>query len=168
MSRSLRIYLSVGLVLWALGARSACAVELLEEIIDQKFDVDPNVTLSVQNIDGSIRVYAAEEPVVTVQAIKKAYDAERLKGILVDTKATPTGIVITTSFPPRKNALSDRSGTVDYIIVVPQTAKITQLDLTNGEVLVEGLRNGGSAKAHLVNGWMIGYNCFGDLDLAVE
>src|SRR5205085_812313 len=32
----------------------------------------------------------------------------------------------------------------------------------------EGLRNGGSAKAHLVNGWIAGHNCFGNLDLTVE
>src|SRR3954470_2834229 len=131
-------------VAWVLLIATANAIEPLEEIIDQKFDVDPNVTLSVQNIDGAIRVYAAEEPVVIVQAVKKAYNAERLKGIAVDTKATPTSVAITTNFPPRKNVLSDRSGTVDYIIVVPQTAKITQLELTNGEILVEGLRNGGS------------------------
>jgi hypothetical protein len=149
-------------------ACSASAVEPLEDIVDQKFEVDADVTLSVQNIDGSIRVYATEQPVVKVQAIKKAYNAERLQGILVDTKATPKSVAITTSFPPRKNVLSDRSGTVDYIIVVPQTAKITQLDLTNGEILVQGLRSGGSAKARLVKGWMIGHNCFGNLDLAVE
>jgi hypothetical protein len=151
-----------------LFSSSALAVETLEEIVEQRFDVDPDIALSVQNIDGSVRIYAHEHPVVIVQAIKKAYNAERLHGIVVDTKATPKSIAITTSFPPRKNALSDRSGTVDYLIVVPQTAKITQLELTNGEVLLEGLRNGGSAKAHLVNGWLIGHNCFGDLELAVE
>ena len=140
----------------------------MEEIVEQRFDVAAGLTLSIQNIDGSVRVYTHELPVVIVQAIKKAYNAERLHGIVVDTKATPNRIAITTSFPPRKNALSDRSGTVDYVIVVPQTAKFTQIELMNGEVLVEGLRNGGSAKAHLVNGWMIGHNCFGDLDLAVE
>lgn len=144
------------------------AVEPLEEIVEQKYDVTPNATLSVQNIDGSIRVYADEHPVISIQAIKKAYNEERLQGIVVDTKATPNSVAITTTFPPRKNAVSDRSGTVDYIIVVPQTARITQLDLTNGEVLVEGLRNGGSAKARLVNGWLAGHNCFGNLDLAVE
>jgi hypothetical protein len=150
------------------SAWPAFAVEPLEEIVEQKFEVNADVTLSVQNIDGSIRVYAAEEPVVTVLAIKKAYNAERLRGILVDTKASPTSVAITTSFPPRKGPLSDRSGTVDYIIVVPQTAKITQLELVNGEVLLEGLRNGGSGKARLRNGWIGGHNCFGDLDLAVE
>jgi Putative adhesin len=143
-------------------------VESLEESVVQKYDVDPDATLSVQNVDGSIRVYAAEQPVVLIQAIKKAYNAERLQGIIVDVKASRGSVAITTSFPPRANALGDRSGTVDYIIVVPQTMKVAQLDLMNGEVFVEGLRNGGSAKAHLVNGWLAGHNCFGDLDLTVE
>jgi hypothetical protein len=143
-------------------------VELLEEIVEQKYDVDPDATLSVQNVDGSIRVYAAEQPVILIQAIKKAYKADRLQRIVVDVKANRGSVAITTSFPPRVNALSDRSGTVDYIIVVPQTAKVAQLDLVNGEVFVEGLRNGGSAKAHLVNGWLAGHNCFGNLDLSLE
>jgi hypothetical protein len=162
-----RIGWLIALVALLVGPR-LFAVELLEEIVEQKYDVDPNATLSVQNIDGSIRVYAAEEPVIRIQAIKKAYKLERLQGIVVDVKANRGSVAITTSIPPRSNALSDRSGTVDYIIVVPQTTKVTQLELVNGEVFVEGLRNGGSAKAHLVNGWLAGHNCFGDLDLSVE
>jgi hypothetical protein len=154
------------IILLFLG-QSVFAVEALEEIVEQKYDVDPDATLSVQNIDGSIRVYAAEEPVILIQAIKKAYTLERLQGIVVDVKANRGSVAVTTSLPPRAGALGDRSGTVDYIIVVPQTAKVTQLDLVNGEVFVEGLRNG-SAKAHLVNGWLAGHNCFGNLDLSVE
>lgn len=153
--------------LLTLVAQGGFAVEPLEEIVEQKFDVDLDATLSVENTDGSIRVYAADKPVVLIMAIKKAYTPERLQGIVVDTKATQKSVAITTIVPPRKNALSDRSGTVDYIIVVPQTARITQLSLVNGELLVEGLR-GGSAKAHLANGWLCGHNCFGDLDLSLE
>ena len=147
---------------------AAFAVEPLEEIVEQKYSVETDATLSVQNVDGSIRVYAADKPEIRIQAIKKAYDRERLEAILVDVKATQNSVAITTTFPPRKNALSDRSGTVDYIIVVPQTAQVTDLSLTNGELFVEGLRNGGQAKARLVNGWIAGHNCFGNLDLAVE
>jgi hypothetical protein len=150
-----------------LVATTAFAVEPLEEVIDQQYELDATATLSVTNTDGSIRVYAAEGAVVTVRAFKKAYTEERLRGIVVDVKATRSSIAITTSFPPRKNALGDRSGTVDYIITVPPTLRITDLSLTNGEVLVEGLR-GGSAKAHLVNGWLAGHNCFGDLNLTLE
>lgn len=161
-----RLGLSI-VALLALFGQSAFAVEPLEEIVEQKFDVDMDATLSVDNIDGSIRVYGADKPVILVMAIKKAYTAERLQGIVADTKATQRSVVITTKIPPRKNALSDRSGTVDYIIVVPHTARITQLNLVSGELLVEGLR-GGSAKAHLTNGWLCGHNCFGDLDLSLE
>src|SRR5205085_9544213 len=147
---------------------TAFAVEPLEEILEQKYSVATDATLRVQNIDGSIRVYAADKPEIRIQAIKKAYNRERLEAILVDVKATQSSVAITTSFPPQKNALSDRSGTVDYIIVVPQTARITDLNLTNGELLVEGLRNGRIAQAHLINGWLAGHNCFGNLDLAIE
>ena len=146
--------------------QSAAAVEILEEIVEQKYAVEPNAMLSVSNTDGSIRIYGGDTAEISVQAIKKAYTAERLKGIVVDVKATGNSVTINTTFPPRKNAVSDRSGTVDYILVVPHTVKITQLDLTNGELLVEGLR-GGSATAHLINGWLAAHNCFGDLDLNI-
>ncbi|HSV62594.1 MAG TPA: hypothetical protein VLH83_04560 [Chthoniobacterales bacterium] len=148
--------------------RPLFAVEPLEDVVEQKYDVNPDATLSVENTDGSIRVYGADTTEIQVMAIKKAYDAERLQGIVVDVKASPSGVAITTNFPPRKNVLSDRSGTVDYIIVVPQTVRITDLKLAKGELLVEGLCNGGKAKAHLGNGWLAGHNCFGDLDLSVE
>jgi hypothetical protein len=161
---TLVIALVVGLI--ALG-QTAFAVDVLEEVVEQKYVLDADATLSISNTDGSIRVYAAETSEVSLQAVKKAYTPERLAGIIVDVKATRNSIAIGTTFPPRRNALSDRSGTVDYILIVPQTIKITRLDLVNGEVLVEGLR-GGSASAHLVNGWLGGHNCFGDLDLSIE
>jgi hypothetical protein len=165
MNKRRCFYSSVLSVLWV---TCAFAVEPLEESVFQKYDVAPGASLTVQNVDGSIRVYGADQAVISIQAIKKAYNAERLRGILIDVKATPNSVAITTTLPPRKSALSDRSGTVDYIIVVPKTAKVAQLELVNGEILVEGLRNGGSAKGHLVNGWMAGHNCFGNLDLTVE
>jgi hypothetical protein len=151
-----------------LAATIAFAVEPLEDVVVQKYDLDANATLSVANADGSIRVYAADGASISIQAIKKAYTMEHLQGIVVDVKATRNSVAITTSFPPRKNALADRSGTVDYIIVVPQTIRITDLHLTNGELLVEGLRGSASANAHLVNGWLAGHNCFANLNLTVE
>ena len=130
--------------------------------------LDANATLSIANTDGSIRVYAAEASEISIQAIKKAYTAERLKGIVVDVQGDPKNVAITHDVSRRERTRSAivpaRSITSS---IVPQTVKITELELTNGEVLVEGLR-GGSAKAHLVNGWIAGHNCFADLDLTVE
>ena len=148
--------------------RSAGAVEAVEEIVEQKYPCDPDATLSIRNTDGSVRIYGADVAEISIEAIKKAYTSERLKEIVVDVKATPKSVAIETIFPPNKNTLSlgDRSGTVEYIVTVPHTIRITKLDLVNGEVLVEGLR-GGSATAHLVNGWLAAHNCFGDLDFSI-
>jgi hypothetical protein len=41
----------------------------------------------------------AEQPVITIEAIKKAYDRERLQAIVVDVKASRTSVAITTIFP---------------------------------------------------------------------
>jgi hypothetical protein len=164
--RSRTIAFVLASFLFAFG-RTAFAVELLEESLEQKYDLDANATLSVANTDGSIRVYEHQLPGIIIRAFKKAYTEERLRGIVVDVKATRSSVAITTSVPPRKNVLSDRSGTVDYIIIVPPTVRITDLSLTNGELLVDGLRSG-SANAHLVNGWLGGHNCFNDLNLTVE
>ena len=147
---------------------SVRAVDVVEEIVEQKFPCDSDATLSIRNTDGSVRIYAADVAEISIQAIKKAYTSDRLKSIVVDVRATRKSVAIETIFPPKKSALSlgDRSGTVEYVIIVPQTTKITQLELVNGEVLVEGLR-GGSATAHLVNGGLAGHNCFGDLDFTI-
>lgn len=162
---------SIALVaaLFFLAQGAGGAVEPVEEIIEQKYAIDPDATLSLQNRDGSIRVYAADVREISLQAIKRAYTLDRLKQIVVAVKATPKSVVIETIFPPRKNgfSLSDRSGTVEYNLIVPPTTRITNLDLVNGEVLVEGLR-GGSASARVVNGWVAGHNCFGDLNLRLE
>jgi hypothetical protein len=143
------------------------ATKALEEKVEQKYELDSDATLSISNTDGSIRIYAAETSEIFVQATKKAYTTERLQGIVVDVQASRKAVAIKTTFPPRKNALSDRSGTVDYIVIVPQAIKITQLELVNGEVTIEGLR-GGRAKAQVKNGWVAGQNCFADLDLTIE
>jgi hypothetical protein len=150
-------------------SQRAFGVEVLEEIIAQKYAIDPDATLSLHNTDGSIRIYAGDVRYISIEAIKRAYTLDRLKQIVVSVKATPKSVVIETIFPPKKSgfSLSDRSGTVEYNLVVPDTTKITDLDLANGEVFVESLR-GGSATAHLVNGWLAAHNCFGDLNLRIE
>jgi DUF4097 and DUF4098 domain-containing protein YvlB len=141
----------------------------LEEMIDHTYPIEPNGTLSVTNRDGSIRVYAAGKTRdVRVEAIKRAYSAERLKAVSIKVAARPDSISIETNYPPDSGAgFSDRSGTVDYVIVVPQTIRISKLELGNGELLVEGMRSD-QARAQLGNGRLYANNCFGNLDLALH
>ena len=141
---------------------------IVEEIFEQTYQVDPAATLSLSNQDGSIGIYGADITEIRLQAIKKAYSAERLGKISVKVAAAPDSVSITTSYPPRKRwGLGDRSGTVDYILVVPQTCKISNASLANGEILIDGMR-GESVNAHLKNGRLYGRNCFSNVRLSVS
>lgn len=142
--------------------------EALEEIVEQTYQVDPAARLSISNTDGAIRIYGADITEIRIHAVKKAYSTVRLRRIDINISAQPGAVSIETNYPPKKTwGLGDRSGTVDYTVVVPQTCVISRLDLAAGEILVEGLR-GGSAHAHLTNGRLFAHNCFGDIDLTAE
>ena len=151
------------------GCRRA-ADATLEEMIDNRYPIQPTATLSITNRDGSIRVYGAggDTREIRVEAIKKAYRPDRLKAISVQISAKPDSLSIQTIYPDDSNrGFSDRSGTVDYVIVVPQTIRISKLELANGEVLLEELR-GDEAHASLGNGRLFAHNCFGNLDLHLK
>src|SRR5437899_7034871 len=103
-----------------------------------------------------------------VHAVKKAYSRARLAQIAVSVDLKPGSVAIGTKFPPRpKWGFFDRSGTVDYTIVVPATASISGLDLDAGEILVDGMR-GQTTRARLGEGRVFTRNCFTNLDLAVR
>ena len=82
--------------------------------------------------------------------------------------AQSNAIEIETIYPPDSAiGFSDRSGTVDYVIVVPQTIRISKLELTNGEVQLDGIRSE-EAHAQLGSGRLFAHNCFGNLDLNLK
>lgn len=161
----------VALISLALLASCHSATDqILEDTFDQTYQVDPMARLSISNRDGSIRVYGAggDTREVRVEAIKKAYTSERLKAISVKVAAQSDSISIETIYPPDPaSAFADRSGTVDYVIVVPQTIRISRLDLANGEILLEEMRSD-MAEANLGNGRLFTHNCFGRVNVAVK
>jgi DUF4097 and DUF4098 domain-containing protein YvlB len=142
--------------------------QALESIVEKDYDFPPGGELTVRNAEGSIRIYGSAFPGMKLIALKKAYSLERLNKIEVKISPDAGSRMIDTVFPPKNEGwgLGDRSGTVDYVIVVPDSARIGNLEVVNGEISVDDLRDG-SAKARLVNGRMFSHNCFGDLDFAV-
>jgi len=135
----------------------------LEETIEQAYPISPDADISITNLDGTVQIYGSKKPEFSLQAIKKAYTAARLNGISVNVSPKQNSISVKTVMPPAKNwSFSDRSGTVDYVVVVPQTSKISHLELKNGEILVTGLESG-TVRATLGNGRLFVHNCFGDV-----
>ena len=93
---------------------------LVEQTIEKTFTVNPRARLTIRNrgwSDSPLRLENAHE--VKIQAIKRAYGADRLDKIIVNATGQADSVDIDTTYPPRpKLSWSDRSGMVDYTIVV--------------------------------------------------
>jgi hypothetical protein len=156
--RNLRLILAASLL--SLTSCGSGTNRTLEERFEQFYAIEPTADVSIKNGDGVVRVYGSSANDMRVEAIKRAYAPKRLKQMVIDVSVRPGSVSIETSFPPKPIwGLLDRSGTVEYTIVVPQTANISQLESANGEVLVEGMR-GQSLHAQLGSGRMLARNCF--------
>ena len=141
---------------------------VLEETFERLYTIQPTADIIIPNHDGAILVYGSNTNEIRVHATKKAYSPLRLKQIAIDVSVQPTSLSINIKRPPEPRwALFDRSGTVDCTVVVPAIAKISQLRLDAGEVLVDGMR-GPSVHAWLGDGRMVYHNCFTDIDLALH
>jgi DUF4097 and DUF4098 domain-containing protein YvlB len=136
----------------------------LQQVVEETYRLDSTGNLHIKNVDGTIRLYGWDKPDVQVKATKKAYSTERLRAITMQVSSHPESLSIETIFPPGKKwSLRDRSGLVEYVIVMPQHLKKIELELTNGEISIDGLRDG-SAHASVVNGRISARNCFANLD----
>ena len=162
------IRLVLAVLLSVLAGCGSPANRTLEETFEQVYKVQPTANVTITNCDGTVFVYGSNVNEARVEATKRAFTRERLKQIAINVSVQQGSISINTKLPPkRKWALFDRSGTVDYTIVLPATANISELDMDAGEVFVDGMR-GQTVKARLGSGQMFDHNCFGNLMLAVD
>ena len=156
--RNLRLILAASLL--SFTSCGSATDRTVEDTFEQFYTIETSADISIKNRDGIVRVYGSRADDMRVQAIKRAYTPRRLKQIVVDVSVQPGAVSIETKLPTKPTwALFDRSGTVEYTIVVPHTANISRLELGSGEVLVEGMR-GQSLHAQLERGRMLARNCF--------
>jgi hypothetical protein len=164
--QAIRLVLAVWLPTLA-GCESATE-RTLEETFEQVYAIQPTANVTVTNGDGAVFVYGSNINEMRVEAIKKAYTRERLKQIAVNVSVQEGSISIETSIPKKQKwGFSDRSGTVDYTIVVPATANLSRLQLGDGEVVVDGMR-GEAVRARLRNGRVFAHNCFSNVEFTLD
>jgi putative adhesin len=141
---------------------------VLEEIVEQVYTIEPSANVSIENRDGAVLIYGSDRNELQVRAVKKAYSRERLNQIAVDVSIKSGAVSVSTKFPPQpKWALSDRSGTVDYTIVLPASVGICVIHLNAGEVLLDSMP-GREARVRLGDGRIFARNSFTNLDLTMN
>src|SRR5213082_4263729 len=128
-------------VVSSLVANSLPAGEVLEDVVERRFPLDPSGTFSLRAIDGTVEIYGTDSREVKIVAIKKAFSPESLNAIAIRVDARQNAVNIETTPPPAtRHQFSDHSGTVEYTINIPQTARIARVELPTGELVIDGMR----------------------------
>ncbi len=144
--------------------------EITEEF-HQTYPLNPNGRVSIENINGGVRISVWDQNEVKVDAVKRAYTKEKLEEAKVDVNASADSVRIRTEYPERNQSFSDgesrrhnNPATVEYTLTIPRKARIDSADLVNGSLDIEGVE--GDVKAACVNGHIKARGLTGDVKLS--
>ena len=139
---------------------ATAAVESTQELREefrQTYPLSPNGRISLENLNGNVRIAAWDRGEVQVEAVKRAYRRERLNEAKIEVVATADAVRIKTVYPDwNQSFTSDVRGrynnpaVVDYTVTVPRNSRLESIDLINGSVDIDGVE--GDVKASSVNG----------------
>jgi hypothetical protein len=138
----------------ALAGFSLAAAADVSKTEEYSFEVDPGARVSLENINGGIRIRGYDGATVNVTAHKKAGKQEYLDELKVVIDASDDYVRIETRHPDRKGSWfswgSDSSGSVAYELEVPADTELDAIETVNGDVDIEAVA--GAVKASTVNG----------------
>lgn len=177
LKNSLIVTMIVGAALWSATSGSASKIQLgaarsadvevslsgeeptqeLREDFQQTYPLSANGRLSLDNLNGGVRIAVWDRSEVQVNAVKRAYRRERLNEAKIEVNATADTIRIKTIYPDWDQHFTDdqkgrynNPALVDYTVTVPRNARLESVDLVNGSLDVEGVE--GDVKASSING----------------
>ena len=143
----------------------------VQEEFHQTYPLAPNGRLSLENINGSVRINAWDRNEVRVDAVKWAYTRERLNEAEIKVDASGADVRISTRYPDRNQTFTnDKEGrlqnpaSVEYTISVPRSARIDAVELINGDLEIEGVA--GDVRASSINGKVVARNLAGEAKLS--
>lgn len=136
------------------------------EIFDQTYPADPGVTVGLENINGDLTIEVWDQPEVRVYAVKKASSPERLDALEINVSDSARGVFVDTHYPNSRDLSEmDRHGhsEVEYTLTVPRFAVIEDVDLINGDLLIDGVEGG--IDADTINGAIVVRRAAGEIEL---
>lgn len=154
----LRAIFLVSVLLASVASVSAQSREELREEFHQTYPLAANGRVSLENINGAVRVAAWDRNEVRVDAVKRAWRQERLAEARIVVNAAPDNIQISTEYPSRSTnwygganeRRYDNPATVEYTLTVPRGARLDNIALINGNLDIIGVT--GEVRASSING----------------
>lgn len=137
----------------------------------QTYPFSPTGRVSVENLNGEVRIAVWDRNDVQVDAVKRAYKQERIDEAKIEVNAGAEAIRIRTDYPDWDQRFTDNErgrtnnpAIVDYSITVPRKARLESIDLVNGSLEINGVE--GDVKASSVNGRVIARGLLGTAKLS--
>lgn len=169
------IALAFGLLVSAMLATAQSTGDLTKEM-HHTYPFEKTGRVSVENINGDLRITGWDRPEVKLDVIISADTQAQLDEVTVDIDAYKTRIYIETRYPNRRGddrSRGKRPARVDYTLMVPQSALIDGVKLINGSIYLKGVEgeislssvNGDIRAEGLINEGRIS-TVNGDMDLA--
>ncbi len=144
--------------------------ELLREEFHQTYPLSEQGRISLNNINGSVRVTAWDRNEVKVDAVKSAYRRDRLDEARIVVRSDANAFHVETAYPQRSQSFTDGEGrynnpaTVEYTLSVPRGARIDSIELINGDLTIDGIT--GDVKGSSINGRVSAHELMGDVRLS--
>jgi hypothetical protein len=111
------------------------------------YSLVPNGRVLIENLYGDVQIIAWDRDQVFVQAIKHSSDPHRLSDAEIVVDSQSDMVSIHTQY---KGSDAEHPASVDYHIMVPRSANLENVRLTNGGLSLSGMS--GPVRASSVNG----------------
>jgi hypothetical protein len=143
----------------------------VREEFHQTYPMSANGRLSLENINGGVRIAVWDQNEVKVDAVKRASRKERLAEAKIEINSTGDSVRIRTDYPDRDQTFTNEEGrrynnpaSVDYSLTIPRQARIDAVELINGSLDIDGAI--GDVKASSINGRVTARSLTGDVKLS--
>ena len=159
----MRLTTTILLAIFASASLSVSATEKATENFD--FELNEGGRISIDNVNGDIKITGGSGNTVQIIAEKSADDAEDLERLEVKIRADENAIRIETVYSKDDGSWlnTNNSGEVNYTLTVPASVNLDTISTVNGEVLIKAVT--GTVNAESVNGDLELYNLVGDVGL---
>jgi DUF4097 and DUF4098 domain-containing protein YvlB len=146
--------MQVGAAIFSFWTQRVAAREEFTEKFEQTYALAADGRLSIDNVNGPIRIATWDNAEVKVEAVKRSSVQEHLQEVKIEIESKPDRLTIHTRFPQSKSHWWGKSAqdstSVDYILTVPRSVRLDRISDVNGKVEIDGVK--GPVKASTVNG----------------
>ncbi len=138
--------------------------ENYREEFHQTYPLSASGRVSLENINGAVKITGWDRNEVKLDAVKSANEKEKLARIDIRVDARPDSIHIKTHYADCEDHGCNNPGSVEYTLMVPRGAVLDEIKTVNGALSVDQVN--GEVHGTSVNGEVTGTNLGGRVELS--